>query len=47
MAQDNHKTASFRRAALSDRSLLVNHLFTNPAIIAPGFAFLAARALPE
>ncbi len=47
MAQDNHKTASFRRAALADRSLLVNHLFTNPAAIAPGFTFLAARALPE
>lgn len=46
MAQDNHKTATFRRAALADRSLLVNHLFNNPAAIAPGFTFLPARELP-
>lgn len=46
MAQDNHKTATFRKAALADRSLLVNHLFNNPAAIAPGFSFLPARELP-
>jgi len=47
MPQDNHKTATFRRAALADRSLLVNHLFNNPDAIAPGFTFSAARELPE
>jgi hypothetical protein len=46
MAQDNLKTATFRRAALADRSLLVNHLFNNPAAIAPGFSFLPPRELP-
>jgi hypothetical protein len=46
MAQDIKTTATFRRAALADRSLLANHLVKNPAAIAPGFIFLPARGLP-
>jgi hypothetical protein len=47
MKQDNLNTATFRKAALADRSLLVNHLFTNPAAIAPGFTFSSPREIPD